>query len=108
MVRDKGSGDLALFDSSPASTYRVLREKFHGGLRDPWWQRYADAEVDRLIDDSQAARAVSSAAALFRRATARIRDDAPWLFLYAPHLAWAVGPRLADWRPGLDGITRFG
>lgn len=108
MVRDKQIGDLALFDSSPASTYRVLREKFHGGVRGPWWQGYQNAAVDRLIDASQAATDDADRAAIFRRTTALIRDDAPWLFLYAPHLAWAVGPRLAGWQPGPDGIVRFG
>lgn len=108
MVRDKRIGDLALFDSSTASTYRVLREKFHGGVRGPWWQGYANAEVDRLIEASQAATDDAARAALFRRATALIRDDAPWLFLYAPHLAWAVGPRLAGWQPDPAGIVRFG
>jgi hypothetical protein len=48
---------------------------------------------------------------LYQRAFALIRDDAPWLFLYAPRAAWAVGDRFAaalpDWRPGDDGIIRF-
>jgi len=38
MVRDKNINDAAAFDSSPRSTYRVLREKLHSGLQGPWWE----------------------------------------------------------------------
>lgn len=107
MVRGKASGDLCLLDSSPASTYRVLRQKFDSGVRGPWWRGYANPEVDRPIADMRAATAPAARAALSRRAFALLRDDAPWLFLYAPDLAWGVGPRLGDWRPDGDGIVRF-
>jgi peptide/nickel transport system substrate-binding protein len=112
MVRDKRIGDLCLFDSSPPSTYRVLREKFHSGVRGPWWQGYANAEVDRLTDEARGLVDAGERARRYRRAFTLIRDDAPWLFLYAPHAAWGVGARFAAafprWRPGDDGIVRFG
>jgi peptide/nickel transport system substrate-binding protein len=111
MVRDKRIGDLCLFDSSPPSTYRVLREKFHSGVRGPWWQGYANAEVDRLIDEARGMVVAEDRTRLYRRAFNLIREDAPWLFLYAPHAAWGVSDRFAatfpDWRPGDDGIIRF-
>ena len=108
MVRDKRIGDLCLFDSSPQSTYRVLREKFHAGVAGPWWQGYANAEIDRLTDESRAVVDEEERARLFRRAFGIIRDDAPWVFLYAPELVWAVGERLEEWEPGVDGVVRFG
>ena len=107
MVRDKRIGDLCLFDSSPPSTYRVLREKCHAGVRGPWWQGYANPEVDRLIDAAAATVDTDARTRLCQRAFRLVRDDAPWVFLYAPPLAWAVGPRLAGWRPGADGLLRF-
>jgi peptide/nickel transport system substrate-binding protein len=111
MVRDKRIGDLCLFDSSPPSTFRVLREKFHSGVRGPWWQGYANAAVDRLTDEARGVTDARARTRLYRRAFNLIRDDAPWLFLYAPHAAWGVGTRFAaafpDWRPGDDGILRF-
>lgn len=112
MVRDKRIGDLCLFDSSPPSTYRVLREKFHSGVKGPWWQGYANPEVDRLIDEARGVVDEAARTRLYRHAFNLIRDDAPWLFLYAPHAAWGIGSRFAaafpDWRPGDDGILRFG
>ena len=108
MVRDKRIGDLCLFDSSPQSTYRVLREKLHSGVAGPWWQGYANAELDRLTDESRALVDEDTRTQLFRRAFTIARDDAPWVFLYAPHSAWAVGPRLATWQPSADGIIRLG
>ncbi|CAA9561367.1 MAG: Dipeptide-binding ABC transporter, periplasmic substrate-binding component [uncultured Thermomicrobiales bacterium] len=108
MVRDKRIGDLCLFDSSPPSTYRVLREKFHSGVRGPWWQGYANAEVDRLTDEARGIVDPEARARLFQRACTIARDDAPWVFLYAPHAAWGVSSRLDPWGPDPDGIIRFG
>ncbi len=108
MVRDKQIGDLCLFDSSPQSTYRVLREKLHSGVAGPWWQGYANAEVDRLTDESRSTVDEQARTRLFQHAFTITRDDAPWVYLYAPHAAWAVGPRLAEWQPDNDGIIRFG
>lgn len=107
LVRTKGVGDLCVFDSSPLSTFRVLREKFHSGLAGPWWLGYRSAELDRLIDAAQATPGPAARAELYRRAFARIHADAPWVFLYAPHDAWGVGSRLRGWRPGADGLVRL-
>jgi hypothetical protein len=43
MVRAKQIQDGCCFDSSPRSTFRVLREKLHSGLRGPWWEACANA-----------------------------------------------------------------
>jgi ABC-type transport system substrate-binding protein len=51
-VRSKDIGDMCWFDSSPLSTFRVMREKLHSGLRGPWWEGYANPEVDRLIEEA--------------------------------------------------------
>jgi peptide/nickel transport system substrate-binding protein len=107
MVRAKQYGDLCCFDSSPFSTYRVLREKIHSGVRGPWWQGYANPEVDTLIDGAAATADDARRHAIYRQAYRIIHDDAPWVFLYNPDLAWAVGSRLAGWRPAADGIVRF-
>jgi peptide/nickel transport system substrate-binding protein len=106
MVRAKQIGDLCVFDSSPLSTFRVLREKLHSGVRGPWWEGYASHEVDRLIDTAQATPNPAKRQAIYRHVYRRIRDDAPWVFLYTPRLFWAVGPRLQAWRPGADGVIR--
>lgn len=105
LVRARGVGDLCVFDSSPLSSFRVLREKFHSGLAGPWWLGYTSPEVDGLIDAAQAQPDTALRHGLYRRAFARIHADAPWVFLYSPELAWGVGPRLRGWRPAPDGLV---
>jgi len=107
MVRAKQIGDACCFDSSPLSTYRVLREKFHSGVQGPWWQGYANSEVDALIDQAQATAGTMERQALYHRAYRMIRDDAPWIFLYSPTHSWGVGPRVRGWSAGNDGLIKL-
>jgi peptide/nickel transport system substrate-binding protein len=105
LVRTKRIHDAACFDSSPHSTFRLLQEKFHAGTRGPWWLGYTSDEVDRLADEARSTVATDARRALYRRAAQRLRDDAPWLFLYGPQLGWAIGPRVAGWAPTTDGLV---
>ena len=107
MVRAKQIDDACCFDSSPLSTYRVLREKFHSGVQGPWWQGYANSEVDALIDQAQATAGTVERRALYHRAYRIIRDDAPWIFLYSPTHSWGVGPRVRGWSAGNDGLIKL-
>jgi peptide/nickel transport system substrate-binding protein len=107
MVRDKRINDACCFDSSPRSTFRVLREKIHSGLRGPWWQGYANEEVDALVERAQAMVSDDERREIYRRAYRIIRDDAPWIFLYRPTYFWGVGPMAEDWRPGPDGLIKL-
>jgi peptide/nickel transport system substrate-binding protein len=107
MVREKRIRDACCFDSSPRSTFRVLREKLQSTLRGPWWQGYESAAVNALIKQAQAAFADAERQALYRRIYAMVRDDAPWIFLYRPTNFWGVGAKLKDWRPRADGLLIF-
>jgi peptide/nickel transport system substrate-binding protein len=107
MVRAKQIDDACCFDSSPLSTYRVLYEKFHSGVRGPWWQGYSNPEVDALIDQAQATADNARRRDLYRRAYRMIRDDAPWIFLYSPTYSWGVGPRVRGWSAGNDGLIKL-
>jgi peptide/nickel transport system substrate-binding protein len=107
MVKAKRIDDACCFDSSPLSTWRVLREKFHAGVRGAWWQGYSNPEVDALLDQAAAVVAADRRQALYRRAYRLIRDDAPWIFLYSPALAWGLGPQAGMAEPGIDGAIRF-
>ena len=90
MVREKRIRDACCFDSSPRSTFRVLREKLQSTLRGPWWQGYESAAVNALIKQAQAAFADAERQALYRRIYAMVRDDAPWIFLYRPTNFWGA------------------
>ncbi|SPN98662.1 uncharacterized protein DNG_01707 [Cephalotrichum gorgonifer] len=45
----KQIGDLALFDSTPNSTFRVLDDKISSVSKNTWWLGYHDDEVQRLF-----------------------------------------------------------
>jgi peptide/nickel transport system substrate-binding protein len=104
MVREKRINDAAAFDSSPRSTYRVLREKIHSGLQGPWWEGYHNPEVDALIEEAERTFFDSDRQALYRRIYGIIRDDAPWIFLYRPTRYFAAGPAVEGWEPRADGL----
>ncbi len=108
MVKSKRMDDLACFDSTPISTYRVMREKFHAGVAGPWWQGYRNAEVDRAIDQASATPDMSRRQGLYRHAFRLVRDDAPWVF--CAHASRSdrrsVGSARADRRTARDSTTR--
>jgi len=106
MVRAKRIHDMCCFDSSPRSTFRVLREKLHSGIKGPWWQGYSNPEVDRLISLAQRMFNDEARQSVYRQIYRLVRDDAPWVFLYRPTFFWAVGAR-CNWRPGSDGLIRI-
>ena len=107
MVREKRIHDACCFDSSPLSTFRVLREKVQSTLRGPWWQGYENETVNALIKQAQATFPDGERQAIYRQVYALIHDDAPWIFLYRPTYFWGVGSKLADWKPRPDGLLIF-
>ena len=107
MVREKRIHDAAAFDSSPRSTYRVLREKIHSALRGPWWVGYDNEEVNSLIGQAQATVSEQERQAIYRQIYTIIRDDAPWIFLYRPTRYWGVSSTMMDWEPRADGLLIF-
>jgi peptide/nickel transport system substrate-binding protein len=107
MVREKRIHDACCFDSSPRSTFRVLREKIQSTLRGPWWQGYENETVNALIKQAQATLPDGERQAIYRRIYNLIRDDAPWIFLYRPTNYWGVGQSLKNWEPRADGLLIF-
>ena len=104
MVRDKKINDACCFDSSPRSTFRVLREKLHSTLRGPWWEGYANPRVDALIAKAQATVSDAERQKIDREIYTIVRDDAPWVFLYRPTNYWGARATVAGWTPRADGL----
>ncbi|TRO51488.1 ABC transporter substrate-binding protein [Candidatus Bathyarchaeota archaeon] len=104
MVRDKRIHDLCCFDSSPLSTFRVLREKIHSRHKGPWWEGYTNSDVDNMIDKAQRTFDDKKREDLYIQIFQIIRDDAPWVFLYRPTYFWALSKELADWKPTSTGL----
>lgn len=88
MVKDKQIDDACCFDSSPLSTYRVLREKINSDVAGPWWQGYANQEVNHLLDQAAAAADTEARRSIYLQAYRQIAAEAPWLFLYRPTRYW--------------------
>lgn len=83
-VRRKEIRDLAVFDSSPLSTYRVLAEKLDARVRGAWWEGYHNAEVEALIDEGRRCPDDAARAAIYGRAYRVMQSDPAWLTLYNP------------------------
>jgi peptide/nickel transport system substrate-binding protein len=107
MVRDKNIHDLCCFDSSPLSTFRVLREKIHSGHKGPWWEGYRNSEVDKMIDLAQKTFDKKKREEVYQQIFQIIRDDAPWVFLYRPTYYWALSKELEGWKPASNGVLQL-
>lgn len=107
MVRDKHIHDMCCFDSSPISTFRVLREKIHSGHAGPWWEGYHNDEANKLIDKAQKTFDDDARESIYKQLFQMIRDDAPWVFLYRPTYFWAVSKSLGEWSPTSRGSVKL-
>ena len=81
---DKRIGDMALFDSSPHSTYRVLDDKISSINRAIWWQGYEDADVDRLITVANHSVEDGDRQDAYGQCLKLLKDNPPWLYLVHP------------------------
>ncbi|MEE4271718.1 MAG: ABC transporter substrate-binding protein [Thermoanaerobaculales bacterium] len=106
-VREKRIHDGCCFDSSPASTYRVLREKLHSSLAGPWWQGYENTTVNALIEQAEATFDDTERQRIYREIYSIIRNDAPWIFLYRPTRFVGASSSMGEWRPSVGGLLRF-
>jgi peptide/nickel transport system substrate-binding protein len=107
MVREKNIHDACCFDSSPRSTYRVLREKIQSTMEGPWWQGYENKEVNALIDQAEDVFDDSERQKIYRKIYQIVRDDAPWIFLYRPTRYYGVRSAMKDWKLRSDGLVLF-
>ena len=107
MVRDKNIHDMCCFDSSPISTFRVLREKIHSGHKGPWWEGYHNEEVNKFIDLAQRTFDDEVRESIYKQVFQMVRDDAPWVFLYRPTFYWAINKKLDDWTPTSRGSVKL-
>jgi peptide/nickel transport system substrate-binding protein len=84
MVRKKQIGDMAVFDSSPLSTFRVIYEKLDARVAGAWWQGYENLKVHGFLDKARKTPDDTARAQIYREAYKEISRDPPWLFLYNP------------------------
>lgn len=83
-VGRKEIGDLAIFDSSPHSTFRVLDDKVSSVSQAVWWQGYHDAKVQELIAVANHAVGRAEREAAYAACLRRLNENPPWLYLVNP------------------------
>ncbi len=104
MVRRKEIRDLCVFDSSPMSTYRVLYEKIDSRVAGSWWQGYANAEIELLIDKGRRTTDRALRAKIWRQCYTLLQDDPAWLTLYNPIRVIGLSGAHPDFAMPADGV----
>lgn len=107
MVKAKQIHDVCCFDSSPLSTYRVLREKINSDVAGPWWQGYNNPQVNKLLKQASQTIDDKQRQAIYHAAYRLMHDDAPWIFLYRPTLFWGASQRAMDVGIGVAGLLEL-
>lgn len=80
----KEMGDMAIFDSSPHSTYRILNDKISASTRAVWWQGFEDSETETLIAAANNAVTDEARESAYGRTLRRLHDNPPWLYVIHP------------------------
>jgi peptide/nickel transport system substrate-binding protein len=103
----KAMGDMAIFDSSPHSTYRVLNDKISSAAQGVWWQGHDDPELERLIAAANAAVSFDARERDYGRCLARLNANPPWIYLYHPIDVFAARKSIVP--PFIDhkGVLKF-
>jgi len=77
-------GDLAIFDSSPHSTYRILNDKISSRTKAVWWQGYTDPVIEDLITRANNAVTSPARARAYGDCLHHLHHHPPWLYLCHP------------------------
>jgi peptide/nickel transport system substrate-binding protein len=99
-------GDVAIFDSSPHSTFRVLDDKVSSANQAVWWQGYHDEEVQRLIAVANRTLDDDAREAAYGAVLRRLHANPPWLYLFHPVEVFAARPGVAKLALDGSGILR--
>lgn len=103
-VRLKDIHDMCVFDSSPLSTFRVLKEKVDSRFEGSWWQGYQNDEVEKLLDLAQETVVSSRREDIYKQCYRRLNEDPPWLYLYNYMNITCRAPRFSAWQPPVHGV----
>lgn len=101
-------GDMAVFDSTPASTYRVLQDKVSSAVQGPWWQGHDDPALERMIAAATRTMDDGARARAYAGCLRRLQEDPPWLYLFHPVEAFAARPGTAPLVLDHRGVLRIG
>ncbi|TEA17705.1 Nickel-binding periplasmic protein [Colletotrichum sidae] len=99
----KQIGSLALFDSTPNSTFRVVDDKISSSSHATWWLGYHDDEVQRLFTEARGKIDRDERAEAYAVVLKRLQENPPWLYVGHPEVVWATNLTTAL-RIGHSGI----
>jgi len=88
-------GDLALFDSTPNTTFRVLDDKISSSNNATWWLGYHDDEFQELFARARKALTDHKRAQAYAACLERVHQNPPWLYVAHLHVVWATRPGVA-------------
>ena len=103
----KQIGDLALFDSTPNSTFRVLDDKISSESRNTWWLGYHDEEVQALFHDARNEVEDDKRRLTYAKCLTRLQKNPPWLYIAHPDVVWASKPGV-EISIGRSGVLTLG
>jgi peptide/nickel transport system substrate-binding protein len=102
----KVTGDVAIFDSSPHSTFRVLNDKVSATAQGVWWQGYEDAEAEALIAAANRTVGDDARELAYGAVLRRLHANPPWLYLFHPVEVFAARPGAGRFVLDGTGILR--
>ncbi|KAK4498839.1 hypothetical protein PRZ48_009349 [Zasmidium cellare] len=88
----KQVGDLALFDSTPNTTFRVLDDKVSSVNKNTWWLGYHDEGFLSLFDEAKSTVSDGDRAQAYAKSLKRLQQNPPWLYVAHPEVVWATRP----------------
>lgn len=101
----KRIGSLALFDSTPNSTFRVLDDKISSASHATWWLGYHDDETQQLFQEARRQIDYEDRAVAYAKVLKRLQKNPPWLYIAHPEIIWATKCDLPyDLKIGQSGI----
>lgn len=104
-VRLKKIHDMCIFDSSPLSTFRVLKEKIDARFEGSWWQHYHNSSVESLLDQAAATVSDQAREVIYQQCFRILNEDPPWLYLYNYEIITATVNALERWKLPAHGVV---
>ena len=84
----KRMGDIAIFDSSPHSTFRILDDKISSATKAVWWQGFDDAETQQLIATANATLSDEPREQAYAACLRRLNANPPGFTCFTRSTSW--------------------